>query len=45
MGGAGAPAGPEGGVLTVASFIVVAVAAGIGFGATVVWWERADQNG
>jgi ABC-2 type transport system permease protein len=38
-------AGPEGETLTVGSFIVVAVVAAIGFAATVVWWERADQTG
>ena len=38
-------AGPEGESVTLASFVVVALAALIGFGATIVWWERADQSG
>jgi ABC-2 type transport system permease protein len=36
-------AGPEGESVSVASFVIVALASLVGFAATITWWERADQ--
>jgi ABC-2 type transport system permease protein len=38
-------AGPDGEVASVASYVIVAVTVVIGLGATIIWWERADQTG
>jgi ABC-2 type transport system permease protein len=37
--------GPDGEVATSGSFVVVAAVVVVGLGATVAWWERADQTG
>ena len=36
--------GPNGEVATATSLVAVAVAALLGLGATLVWWDRADQT-